>query len=260
MMDFGASKSEVRQHSGKDGMRANSTGSASGMPAPVAEILGRIQLRESENISEDTTKRDSSSESSEISAFEKYKEIERKRRIAAMYSATNTPKRHRLLKLESITHKEWLDAFEKVKARLGTGCILAIVGSRGTGKTQIATESIRAACKMGMDAYYAKAVDIFISMRACYRAEATSEERLIKAYSRYKLLVIDALEEKSDSEWENRMLSHIIDKRYDDMVDTILISNEKPEAFSAQHGSSIADRIYETGGIIECKWLSFRKK
>ena len=178
----------------------------------------------------------------------------------ALYSATNIPLRHRDLKLESVSHKKWLEAFAKVNNKLGKGCIVAIIGGRGTGKTQMGVEAIRQACKLGRDSFYVKSVDVFISIRACYRSDAASEQNLIKIYTRYKLLVIDALEEKSDSEWENRMLSHIIDKRYDDMVDTILISNEQPAAFAKQHGSSISDRIYETGGIIECNWLSFRKE
>lgn len=164
-----------------------------------------------------------------------------------------------MLKPENFKHEGWNTAFDRVENLLGTGAIILLTGKRGCGKTQMAVHAIRQSAKQGRDGYYTKALDIFIGMRACFRQGASaSEESLIKQYVRYKLLVIDALEEKSDSEWENRMLSHIIDKRYDARVDTILVTNETPEEFAKQHGSSISDRMHETGGVVRFNWGSFR--
>lgn len=207
---------------------------------------------------EDSTKRISNSDSS-TSSFE---ELEQRRLKAIAFNfwrASNVPERHRDVKPEQFTHDGWNTGFSRVQKLLGTGSIILLSGKRGCGKTQMAVHAIRVSAKDGRDGYYTKALDIFIGMRSCYRQGASmSEESLIKQYVRYKLLVIDALEEKSDSEWENRMLSHVIDKRYDAKVDTILITNETPEDFTRQHGSSISDRLRETGGIISFNWESFR--
>jgi DNA replication protein DnaC len=185
-------------------------------------------------------------------------EAARKKHAFLLYDSALVPARHKRIKNVDITHPEWLNAAERMKKFIGTGCIIVLCGSRGVGKTQLGVQAIREACLRGMDALYTKAMDIFINLRESYRSDIVSESKLIKSFIKYKMLVIDALEEKSDSEWENRILSLIIDKRYDEMVDTILISNEQPNVFMLNHGSSISSRINETGGIIECNWNSFR--
>jgi DNA replication protein DnaC len=73
------------------------------------------------------------------------------------------------------------------------------------------------------------------------------------------MLVIDAFEVRGDSQFENRMMDHIIDKRYDAMLATIVISNDKPEVLSSALGQSIMDRIAQTGGMIEMDGESFRR-
>lgn len=242
-------------HSGKGGTKGNSTGSD--VMQSLGEVLEglNIEAPQTESESEGSTQ-------NEMDSFDYSDTVMKRRQIAAnaLYSGAGVPIRHRELRLTNITHEKWLESWDKVRSRLGTGTILAIVGKRGTGKTQMAVQAIREMLSRGRDAMYVKALDVFIGMRSCYRDNAvTTEERLIRQYARYDLLVIDALEEKSDSEWENRMLSHIVDKRYDDVKDTILISNETPTAFADNHGSSVADRIRETGGVVQCEWDSFRE-
>jgi len=55
------------------------------------------------------------------------------------------------------------------------------------------------------------------------------------------------------------MLTALIDYRYSQMRDTVIISNLKREAFTASMGASVVSRMIEAGGIIECNWPSFRK-
>ena len=71
-------------------------------------------------------------------------------------------------------------------------------------------------------------------------------------------LALFAVENRGESDFENRLLSHIVDKRYDACLDTVLISNQEEAAFLKSMGSSIVSRMNETGGLIICKWNSFR--
>jgi DNA replication protein DnaC len=136
---------------------------------------------------------------------------------------------------------------------------VALLGDRGTGKTQLAVEVIRSQCNDLESALYTRAIEMFIAVRECYRKDASAKESdVINRYVRPHLLVIDEAHERGHTDAENRILTLIIDRRYGDRKPTILIANSKPDAFREQIGESIFDRLVETGGIKVCDWPSFR--
>lgn len=144
-------------------------------------------------------------------------------------------------------------------ARLGTGLIAAVVGNRGTGKTCLAAALVRASARRGASVRYAKAMDIFLTVRASFRADSkTSELTALAAFIQPQLLVIDEMQERGETKWEDRLLNYVIDKRYDAQRDTILIANLTELQLATQLGASIASRIDEAGGVIECAGESFR--
>lgn len=151
----------------------------------------------------------------------------------------------------------WNKCLQKLIARIGSGAIIALVGERGTGKTQLAVSCIRAACRSELQAVYTTAMDIFIDLRDAYKLQE-SERAVLLRFQRPALLVIDEAQERGESAWEDRMLTALIDYRYSQMRDTIIISNLKRTDFEASMGSSIVSRMVETGGIVECNWPSFR--
>jgi len=73
------------------------------------------------------------------------------------------------------------------------------------------------------------------------------------------MLVLDECHEISGTEWQGRILTLLIDGRYRERRDTILITNHAQEAFLASVGESVADRIAECGFFIQCDWPSFRR-
>ncbi len=158
------------------------------------------------------------------------------------------------------TEGKWLEVYNTLEKALGTGFIYVLTGNRGTGKTQLGTSLIRKSCKLVEPALYTKALDIFISLREAYRKDGDSESKIIKYFTSPDLLVIDAMEERGETSFEDRLLNHIIDKRYDSVRDTLLITNQTGEAFAESAGPSIISRIHETGGKIVCDWESFRVK
>jgi len=154
---------------------------------------------------------------------------------------------------------DWAKKLELLSGKLGTGFTAVLIGVRGTGKTQMAVEIVKAATGRMMTCRFITAVGFFMEIKKTYRKEADdSEVDILQRYRRPKLLVIDEIGKRSDSDWENSLLFELLNKRYNDMTDTLLIDNRSKADFSSAIGPSLASRINESGGIIECNWESFR--
>lgn len=156
------------------------------------------------------------------------------------------------------------------------GAIVALVGPRGLGKTTVAAQiaidqawknyesSIR---ETGPRSYAhvvyrktAKLVGRYKSLFADYGSVDTDSlmESLDYFCREHELVVIDELHDCDDQKMKLRVLTDVVDRRYSMCRDTILISNQTAEDFSATVGDSIFSRLNQFGAIIECKWESFR--
>jgi DNA replication protein DnaC len=103
-------------------------------------------------------------------------------------------------------------------------------------------------------------MEFFISIKSSFRRSSeTSEDDVLESLASPKLLVIDEVQERSESAWEDRLLTFLVNQRYNAMKDTILIANLTKAEFAQSVGASIVSRLNETGGIIECAWPSFRQ-
>lgn len=183
---------------------------------------------------------------------------DRSGRIEALKFKMNIPLRHR--KLEKFENDQWNARLEQITKRIGNGFLLALIGQRGTGKTQMAVELIERAVANARRAEYCLAMDFFLKVKATYSQDAAEDEGdVIRRYAAPKLLVIDEIQERAESQWEDRLMTHLINKRYNDVKDTLLISNLTKGEFVESVGSSVASRLVETGGICTCNWESFRK-
>lgn len=168
--------------------------------------------------------------------------------------------RHKMFKPEMSCSKEWTDQWLKLKSALGIGSIFVILGNRGSGKSQMSVCAIRESCKSLRSSRYEKALNFFLDVRKTYKKDSQATENdILKEYCEPFLLVIDAVENRSESPFENMLLNHLIDIRYDQMKDTILIGNQNENEFAASMGPSIVDRIHECGVKIICNWTSFRR-
>ena len=164
--------------------------------------------------------------------------------------------RHRIA--PASTCEPWNKLLRRLTKRVGTGFLAALIGNRGTGKSQLAVELIRASCASERRAVYTTAMDIFIDLRDAYKLQE-SERSVLLRFQSPSLLVIDEAQERGETPWEDRMLTALIDYRYSQKRDTVLISNLKRAEFEASMGASVISRMVEAGGIIECNWPSFRK-
>ena len=184
------------------------------------------------------------------------------------------PDRHRAN--TELSGTEWQEAYQKALEIAELGGIIVCYGRRGTGKTQIAVQIARNAKLPHSEkpriewtmqshpeyrpAIYCKAMEIFIDLKNSFqRPSAPSEKAIIEKLASAAFLVIDEAHVRGETKYEDDKLTHIIDKRYDAMRPTMLITNLQRKEFAAQLSPSILSRIEEQGGGIECNWASYRK-
>ena len=172
-----------------------------------------------------------------------------------LYGLANIPYRHSRCTVTDVC-TGWTKAFAEIGA-LNNGYIVALLGQRGTGKTQMAVQIMRQHISRLRSAFYTAALDIFLSVRDANRTQ-TSEKQALSKYVVPYLLVIDECQERGETPFEDRMLTYIIDSRYGGLHNTILISNQTSAEFEKSMGSSVLSRMQETGGIKLFNWSSFR--
>jgi DNA replication protein DnaC len=102
-------------------------------------------------------------------------------------------------------------------------------------------------------------VEFFMEGKQSYRKDSDETEMgVLKRYRTPDLLVIDEIGKRGETTWEDTLLFELIDMRYRDMSDTLLISNQTQQEFTASLGPSLASRMKETGGVVECNWKGWR--
>lgn len=172
---------------------------------------------------------------------------------------SRVPVRHRMHALAYDEPKEWAAKRRATWDIISDGGIVALIGTRGTGKTQLAVDLVRWCCEVGRSASYLKVMDFFTGIRATFRSDAEeTEAKVIDRHAEPWYLVIDNVDRRGSSDWEDRLLTHLIDKRYDRCMGTVLIANLDEKAFATHVGADIVDRIRDGGGLIVADWPGFR--
>lgn len=173
------------------------------------------------------------------------------------------------------------EVLRKVANRFtGVGCIIALVGNRGTGKTSVAAALAQArlwqdwaalsaypsvaGARWRLTGYY-KCTDLIARFKARYGDWGTTQTDQLEAgrkfFIREDVVIIDEWHEADeDSRHKDRILTDLIAERYAAQRDTLIISNQEEPAFRASLNDSLKSRLREHGGIIPCAWKSFREE
>jgi len=167
----------------------------------------------------------------------------------------------------------WLEAFAQAKAVIAKRGIVALIGTRGTGKTRMGAEITRAGLfptdhgewngngvVRGQTSMYRRTLDVFLDLRAASNSKTTSEKQVLSELEKPGLLVMDEFHERKASDWENAIVSNLIDKRYSAGRPTILIANYTLNEMAAAVGPSVSDRMRENGKAFVCDWESYRDR
>jgi DNA replication protein DnaC len=145
--------------------------------------------------------------------------------------------------------------------------IIAMIGPRGTGKTHLACALVNLflCCADGPHQtrrpLYRRASDMFTALKSTYSKKGGAEEtqaEVIEQWAAAPLLVMDEIQVRSDTAWEDQTLTNIIDQRYGEMLPTVILSNLSLDPFLKSVGDSVASRLTESGQIIVANWPSYR--
>jgi len=170
---------------------------------------------------------------------------------------------------------DWKATFAMALPYVEKGGIVMFHGPRGPGKTRMAAEIARmsrfpadevkgkgpdgAPQAIKRTAVYRTAMEFFVEVRSSYnRTSDVTEKAIIDFLANVGLLVLDELQERGDTKFEDRLLTHLIDRRYGAMLPTILIANYTKEEFTAALGQSVISRYQECGQRFEFTWSSYR--
>jgi DNA replication protein DnaC len=190
------------------------------------------------------------------------KQSERDRR-RDLWRAAGFPTRHvqAIEKDEVVWPYPAYQAYIAVADVVAAGGLCAMVGPRGTGKTQMGTSISRSAVMNdGLSAVYWRTADLIADFRTRTYTAGESENTALKRLSAIGLIVLDEYQERRNTADEDTIITRLLDHRYADKHATILIANLRPDKLIESLGPSVADRLRETGEIVECVWDSYRSK
>jgi len=142
----------------------------------------------------------------------------------------------------------------KTYAQNHEGRMLVMLGKNGNGKNHLAASILK---KIGGCIY--SVFEIELLLKECYSGK-TGEPELYRRLCNIPMLVINEIGKHKSGEWETNFLSYIINKRYENLMPTVLISNAHLENDCPDKGCSkclqnflgndVLSRIVEDGEIM----------
>lgn len=198
-------------------------------------------------------------------------EIKKKRRVELALLNSMIPLRFQQHSFETFIEKNTEQAKRKQRCKeyaekffevSKNGMSMVFCGTTGTGKTHLAC-SIANYIIQNHDktAVFFNVIDAVRRVKETYRKNSIETEReAIKWFLQPDLLILDEVGVQFGSDTEKMILFEIINKRYENLKPTILLSNLSPENLKDFVGERIMDRMKEGGGrILTFNWSSFRQ-
>jgi DNA replication protein DnaC len=144
------------------------------------------------------------------------------------------------------------------------GRMLFMLGKHGNGKNHLAASILK---KTG--GYMYSVFEIELMLRECY-AGKTGESEIYKRLCNTPVLVINEIGRHKIGEWETHFLSYIINKRYENLMPTVLITNTHlrencpdkgcPDCLQNYLSSDVLSRVVEDGEIMIFNEKDYRYK
>jgi len=155
--------------------------------------------------------------------------------------------------------RNYVSHFERVKDQ---GTSMVFCGKPGTGKTHLAYSIVNALQTIRVTAVVRTAADMTSEVKDAYKidhSDVTPTTVSLK-FAEFDLLVIDEVGVQVSSDAEKRIFFNIINKRYENMLPTILISNLALPELTEFIGERVVDRMRENRGVVFAfDWGSYRK-
>ncbi len=150
--------------------------------------------------------------------------------------------------------RDYVDQFAD-NLKHGRGLIFA--GLPGTGKTHLACAILEALIKR--DVGYVTCLDMIRTIRATWRRDsAESELEVLREYGNRDLLVIDEIGVQYGTDGEQTIIFDVLDRRYREVLPTILLTNQDAAGLKDYIGERTYDRLTESCRLIAFDWPSHR--
>jgi DNA replication protein DnaC len=155
--------------------------------------------------------------------------------------------------------KAYADEWATMRKR---GTCLIFSGKAGTGKTHLACAIANTVIRAGHVALFVTVTDALRAIKSSYdRSAGVSEADAIKALVEPDLLVLDEVGMDYGTEHSKTLLFDLMNKRYEQVRPTIVLTNLDAQALREYFGDRIMDRLREDGGkLIPFTWDSHRGK
>ena len=141
------------------------------------------------------------------------------------------------------------------------GRSLVLSGNVGNGKTHLACAMVQAVIREhGAQAVIVTAAEIIrVFKGAMDRSAEYSDRDVLDELSSFDLLVIDEVGAQSGSAYELGVLHEVIDRRYQFVLPTVVVSNLATADLARYIGDRALDRLRQAGGqAIGFNWASAR--
>lgn len=156
------------------------------------------------------------------------------------------------------TCKAYVDQFEE-NHKAGRSLILS--GNVGTGKTHLGSGMVQEVIRRhGAGALIVSVAEIVrVARGTMAKGAAYTDRDVLNELASLDLLVIDEVGVQKGSEYELGLLHEVIDKRYQLVLPTVLISNLATDDLSRYIGDRALDRLRQNGGqAVGFTWSSMR--
>lgn len=138
---------------------------------------------------------------------------------------------------------------------LARGVSMTFCGTTGAGKTHLACSIANHVVKEhAATALFVGVIEAIRRVKECYaKTSKFTEREAIANFTKPDLLILDEVGVQFGTQTEHMILTEIINKRYEEMRPTIIISNLGTSELTSAIGDRIVDRMRENGG----QWLVF---
>lgn len=141
---------------------------------------------------------------------------------------------------------------------LQTGTTVVFSGKPGTGKSHLAIAAAMVVMSSGT-ALYLNALDLVRMVRDTWRRDSEmTETAVLQELSTVSLLVIDEIGVQYGTEGEQVILFDVLNRRYRDLMPTILLTNLGAKGMKEFLGERSFDRLREGGIWVAFDWESHR--
>lgn len=141
------------------------------------------------------------------------------------------------------------------------GSTVVFSGKPGTGKSHLAIAVCMAIMARGYTAMYLNALDAIRLVRSTWgRDSERRESDVMNDLATVDLLVLDEVGAQYGTEGEQVILFDIINRRYQDQMPMILLTNQGKDGFKQYLGDRAFDRLREAGRWVPFDWESHRGK